>query len=130
MSCHSFLHTVRYGNIIIGVYIGGSGSTELFCVRAARKARAGSDEKHQHPVPLSGPQEWHGMPGRLPWQADGVEHRGDWDKEYLVKNCYCSESVVSFILMHYFQVVLGPIFFLHIHLTGSLQMCEIPPLLL
>lgn len=61
MSCHSFLHAVRYGNIITGVYIGGSGSTEPFCVRLARKARAGLDEKHQHPVPLSALWEWLGM---------------------------------------------------------------------
>lgn len=61
MSCHSFLHAVRYGNIIIGVYTGGSGSTDLFCVGLARRARAGSDEKHQHPVLLSGPWEWLGM---------------------------------------------------------------------
>lgn len=61
MSCHFFLHAVRYGNIIIGVYTGGSGSTEPFCVRLARRARAGLDEKHQHPVPLSGPWAWLGL---------------------------------------------------------------------
>lgn len=43
MSCHSFLHAVRYGNTIIGVYVRGSGSIEPFCVRLAEKAEAGSD---------------------------------------------------------------------------------------
>jgi len=63
MSCHSFLHAVRYGNIIIGVYPGGSGSTELFCVRPAGKAGAGSEEKRQRPVPVSVPREWRGVAG-------------------------------------------------------------------
>lgn len=97
MSCHSFLRAVRYGNIIIGVYTGGSGSTEPFCVRPAGNAGAGLDEKHQHPVPLSGPRERHGVLGWLPRQADGGECKGDWGREYLVKNFYCSESVASFI---------------------------------
>lgn len=57
----SFLHAVRCGNIIIGVYTGGSGSMEPFCVRLARRASTGLDEKRQHPVPLSGPWEWLGM---------------------------------------------------------------------
>lgn len=61
MSCHSFLHAVRCGSIIIGVYTGRSGSTEPFSVRLARRASAGLDEKHQHPVPFSGPWEWLGL---------------------------------------------------------------------
>lgn len=73
MSCHSFLHAVRYGNIIIGVYIGGSGSTELFCVRPARKARAGSDEKHQHSEPLSGPREWRAVLAGLSGQMGAMQ---------------------------------------------------------
>lgn len=98
MSCHSFLHAVRYGNIIIGVYTGGSGSTELFCVRLARRARAASDEKHQQVVPLSGSWEWLGMScwaGCLGGEAGG--YKGDWDRAHLVRNYYCSESVASFI---------------------------------
>lgn len=83
MSCHSFLHAVRYGNIIIGVYTGGSGSTELFCVRLARRARAGSDEKHQHPVPLSAPWEWlacHAGLAALVGKQRQREYKGDWDR--------------------------------------------------
>lgn len=75
MSCHSFLRAVRYGNIIIGVYIGGSGSTERFCVRPAGKAGAGWDEKQQRPVPLSGPRERRGVPGWLPRWAHGAMQR-------------------------------------------------------
>lgn len=54
MSCHSFLRAVRYGNIIIGVYIGGSGSTEPVCVRPARKAGPGWDQKLWCPSPALG----------------------------------------------------------------------------
>lgn len=43
MSCHSFLHAARCGNTVIGVYMRGSGSMELFFVRPAGKAGAGSD---------------------------------------------------------------------------------------
>lgn len=130
MSRHSFLLTVRYGNIIIGVYIGGSGSTELFCVRLARKAGAGSDEKHQHPVPLSGPQEWHGMPAQLPCQAVGgenaevIEIKSIWSKIVTVHDQWYH------LFNALFQEGLSPIFFLHRPYAGSLKMYEIPPLLL
>lgn len=115
MSCHSFLHAVRCGNIIIGVYAGGSGSTEPFCVRLARRASAGLDEKHQHPVPLSGPWEWLGWAGCLRGgntKVTGTEHI--WSEITIVQNQWHHLFNASF------QFSLGPIFFLQRHCRGIL----------
>lgn len=134
MSCHSFLHAVRYGNIIIGVYTGGSGSTELFCVRLARRARPGLDEKHQHPVPLSGPWEWLGMSC---WAVTALvgkqrqrEYQGDWDREHIWSEITIVQNQWHHLFNALFQFSLSPIFFLQRHYRGSLKMCEIASLLL
>lgn len=87
MSCHSFLRAVRYGNIIIGVYTGGSGSTELFCVRPDGNAGAGLDEKHQHPVPLSGMACWAGcLGGQTAGNAKVTGVESIWSKIFIVQS--------------------------------------------
>lgn len=96
MSCHSFLRAVRYGNIIIGVYIGGSGSTEPVCVRPARKA----DEKLQQPVPLSHPRERRSMPDWAPQQADWGACKDDWDKRVFGKKKLSLRISGIIYLMH------------------------------